>query len=209
MSESALRDRLVLLGASLFDRGYSPGSSGNLSVRLPDGFLVTPTNSCLGRLDSARLSKLDPEGRLLSGDPPSKEAVLHRAVYRARPADGAVVHLHSTASVAVSCLEDADPEDLLPPLTPYAVMRVGRVPLVPYHPPGDPALADAVAAAMRGARAVLLANHGPVVSGPDLDAAVHAAEEVEEAARLVLALQGRPARRLSPAQCAALRERAR
>ncbi len=200
MTETATRDRMCELGRSLFERGLTAGSSGNLSARLDDGFLVTPTNSSLGRLDPARLSKLDPDGRPVSGDPPSKEAFLHRALYLARPRAGAVVHLHSTHAAAVSCLAGLDPSDALPPLTPYFVMKIGRLPLVAYHRPGDPRLGDVIRGLADRHAAVLLANHGPVVSGASLDDAVNAAEELEETAKLFLLLRGQPVRVLTQEQ---------
>ncbi|MEM7588172.1 MAG: 3-oxo-tetronate 4-phosphate decarboxylase [Acidobacteriota bacterium] len=199
-SESVLRERIVEHGRSLHQRGFVPGSSGNISVRLDDGLLVTPTNSCLGRLDPADVSRLDSQGRHLSGAKPSKEAFLHLLMYQKRPEDRAVVHLHSTDSVAVSCLADIDPENVLPPITAYYVMRIGRLPLVPYFRPGDMALAEAVAALAERHHAVLLANHGPVVAGQDLDAAVYAIEELEETARLYLRLQGQRVRCLTESQ---------
>lgn len=207
MTEDLLRERICEHAASLFSRGFSPGSSGNISVRLDDGILTTPTNSCLGRLDPARLSRLDAEGRLVDGDPPSKEAVLHQAVYRARPSAKAIVHLHSPYSVAVSCLAEVDADDVLPPITAYYIMRVGRLPLLPYYPPGDGELAAAVGRAAERDRAVLLANHGPVVAGKSLDAAVYSAEELEETARLYLMLRQEKTRFLTDAQVAQLRER--
>ncbi len=200
MNESQLRERIAMHGESLYRRGFGVGSSGNISVRLDDGMLVTPTNSCLGRLDPARISKLDRNGKLLSGDPPSKEAFLHLSMYRERPGDHAVVHLHSTYSVAVSCLAEIDPEDVLPPITAYYVMKVGKLPLIPYYRPGDAKLADAVATRAGKHRAVLLANHGPVLSGKDLDNAVYAIEELEETAKLHLLLQGHRVRPLNPDQ---------
>jgi len=206
MSDTALRERIAVFGESLFRRGYGCGSSGNISVRLEDGILITPTNSCLGMLVPGRISKLGWDGRQLSGDPPSKEAFLHLAMYRERPADKAVVHLHSTHSVAVSCLEDIDPQNALPPITAYHVMRVGALPLVPYHRPGDLALADAVAKVAREHNAMLLANHGPVVSGKSLEAAVWAAEELEETAKLYLLLRNEKFRCLNDTQLAELRE---
>ena len=206
MSEASLRERIVRHGESLFMRGYGCGASGNISVLLDDGMLVTPTNSCLGRLDPARIAKLGPDGTHLSGDPPSKEAFLHQSMYRARPDTRAIVHLHSTCSVAVSCLADVDPADVLPPITAYYVMRVGRLPLIPYYRPGDRALAHAVHDAARSHHAVLLANHGPVVAGKALDAAVYAAEELEETAKLHLLLRGAPVRLLTDEQVADLRE---
>lgn len=201
MSEQRLRDELVELAASLFARGFSVGSAGNISARLPDGYLMTPTNSSLGRLDPARLSKLGPDFAHLSGDKPSKEVFMHRAMYQARPDAGAVVHLHSTMATAVACLPDVDPANPIPPLTPYFVMRVGRtMPVVPYYRPGDPAMEPAIHDAARSARAVLLANHGPVVSAATLRDAVYAAEELEEAAKLFLLLRGGAMRLLTPPQ---------
>ncbi|MCH5375131.1 MAG: aldolase [Planctomycetes bacterium] len=207
MTERELRKAMTLHGKSLYDRGYTCGSSGNISVRLPDGLLITPTNSCLGRLDPERIAKIRWDGTHVDGDPPSKEVFLHRALYAARQQDQAVVHLHSTHSVAVSCLRGIDPRDVLPPITPYYVMRVGRLPLIGYHPPGDPALAHAVESAARDTRAVLLANHGPVIAGADLDAAVCAAEELEETAKLFLLLHGRETRFLTSQQCQELNRR--
>jgi ribulose-5-phosphate 4-epimerase/fuculose-1-phosphate aldolase len=198
--ETELRERIVAHGKSLHQRGFVPGSSGNISVKLDDGALVTPTNSCLGRLDPKRISKLNRDGRHLSGDEPSKEAFLHLMMYRERPKDRAVVHLHSTYATALSCLDGLDPENVLPPITAYFVMRVGSLPLVPYHRPGDRALAEAVALRARDHSAVLLANHGSVVSGLDLDKAVNAAEELEETAKLFFLLDGRKTRFLNEAQ---------
>jgi ribulose-5-phosphate 4-epimerase/fuculose-1-phosphate aldolase len=204
--EIAVRDRICTLARSLFDRGLTFGSSGNVSVRLADGgWLMTPTNVSLGDLDPARLSRLDREGRLVEGDAPTKEAFLHRAMYDCRPDAGAVVHLHSTHSVAVSCLDGIDPADVMPPITAYYVMRVGKLPLVPYHRPGDLGLAEAVRLFATDHHAVLLANHGPVVAGRGLESAIHAIEELEETAKLFLLLQGHRTRFLTPAQVADLR----
>lgn len=203
--ENRLREQVVELGKSLYERGLTAGSSGNLSVRLDDGWLLTPTNASLGRLDPARLSRLDWDGRLQSGDAPSKEAFLHRAMYQERPGAGAIVHLHSTHSAAVSCMCGLNHDDCIPPLTPYFVMKIGRLPLVPYHRPGDPALADAIRALAKKHSAVLLANHGPVVAGSSLDAAVYAAEELEETAKLFLLLRDVPVSPLTAAQIAELK----
>ncbi|MCE9682115.1 aldolase [Halomonas sp. DQ26W] len=206
--ENGLREQIATLGESLFSRGLTMGSSGNISVRLDDGgWLMTPTNACLGRLDPARISRLDGQGRLLSGDRPTKESFLHMAMYEERPRSGAIVHLHSTHSVAVSCLPQIDPCDCIPPLTAYYVMRVGKLPLVPYHLPGDPALGDAVRGLAGQHSAVLLANHGPVVAGKTLEAAVYATEELEETARLFLLLRGENPRCLTPEQVAELEAR--
>ena len=205
---SRVRDEICAVGKSLFDRGLTAGSTGNISVRLSDGsLLMTPTNASLGDLDPARLSLLDADGKHVDGDKPTKEAFLHRCMYCERPAAGAVVHLHSTHAVAVSILADADPTDVLPPLTAYYVMRVGTLPLVPYFAPGDEALALAVKAQAGKHHAVLLANHGPVVAGTSLRDAQYATEELEETARLHLLLAGRALRPLTPAQVETLRRR--
>jgi ribulose-5-phosphate 4-epimerase/fuculose-1-phosphate aldolase len=201
INEHETRVLLSELAASLFARGFSVGSAGNISVRLPDGYLMTPTNSSLGRLDPKRLSRLDPDFRHVSGDKPSKEVFMHRAFYQAREDAGAVVHLHSTQATAVSCLPDVDQSNPIPPLTPYFVMRVGRrMPIIPYYRPGDPAMEPAIGEAAKDARAVLLANHGPVVAGRTLTDAVYAAEELEEAAKLFLLLRRQSPRLLSSPQ---------
>lgn len=207
MSEAKQRDEIVELARSLFDRGLTFGAAGNISVRLDDGWLMTPTGSTMGNLDPARLSKLDSAGNHISGDAPTKEAFLHTAMYDQRPGAGAIVHLHSTHSVAVSCLHDVNEADVLPPLTAYYIMRVGRLPLVPYFPPGDINLAKAVGEMASDHHAVLLANHGPVVAGKNLRDAVLATEELEETAKLFLALQGMKTRPLSVEQVAELRRR--
>jgi ribulose-5-phosphate 4-epimerase/fuculose-1-phosphate aldolase len=201
VNETKLREEICLFARSLFERGLTPGSSGNISLRLEDGgFLMTPTNASLGFLDPARLSRLDANGRLLSGDKPTKEVPLHTALYDTRAASGAIVHLHSTHSVALSMLPEIDPLAALPPMTAYYVMKHGKTALIPYYRPGD----DAVAGAIRGLAgrysSVLLANHGPVVAGATLDAAVYAMEELEETARLYLMLRGLNPRMLTQPQ---------
>ena len=201
MTETELRDAICRFGRSIFERGLTPGSSGNISVRLPDGgFLTTPTDSSLGHLDPARLSRLDADGQWRNGDKPTKEVPLHTALYEGRRGASAVVHLHSTHSVAVSMLPGIDPADVLPPLTPYYVMRVGQLALVPYHRPGDAAVAGAIKGLAGRYSAVLLANHGPVVAGASLDAAVYATEELEETARLFLLLRNLDPRTLTRAE---------
>lgn len=208
LTEHAAREAICRLGASIFSRGLTFGSSGNISARVAEGgWVMTPTNASLGELDPARLSRISEDGSLLGGDPPTKEAFLHRVMYEGRKDAGAVVHLHSTHSVAVSCLADVNSEDVLPPITAYYVMRVGRLPLVPYFPPGDMQLAEAVRPFVGRHHAVLLANHGPVVAGTSLSAASGAIEELEETARLYLLLQGHRVRFLTPEQVAALRSR--
>ena len=204
--ESRLREEIAGLGRMLHDLGLSHGSTGNISARLDDGWLLTPTNSRLGRLDPAQIAKLDDAGQHLGGDKPSKEAFLHQGMYQQRGNARAIVHLHSTHSVAVSCLDGIDPADVLPPLTAYYVMRVGRLPLIPYFPPGDRRLADAVAEVAKEHAAVLLANHGPVVAGKSLEAAAGAIEELEVTARLYLLLHGHAIRPLSDEQVTELRE---
>jgi ribulose-5-phosphate 4-epimerase/fuculose-1-phosphate aldolase len=205
MSETRIREEICRLGRSLFERGLTPGSSGNISVRLDDGgWLVTPTNASLGWLDPAKLSRLGADGRRVSGDAPTKEVPLHSALYQTRDAARAVVHLHSTHSVALSMLPEIDPRAALPPLTPYYLMRCGATALVPYYRPGDPAVADAIRGLAGQYASVLLANHGPVVSGETLESAVFAIEELEETAKLYLLLRGLNPRYLTPAQVADL-----
>lgn len=207
MTQADLREELAYWGKSLFDRGLTAGSSGNISVRLDDGMLITPTNSCLGRLDPARISRLDKFGRHVGGDAPSKELPLHRALLETRPVAGAVVHLHSTYATALSCLKGLDEDDCIDPLTPYVVMRNGKVKLLPYVPPGDPSAGELIRDLGGSFGAVLLSNHGPVVSGRDLSSAVFAAEELEETAKLMFVLRGADARTLDAGQVSELRKR--
>jgi ribulose-5-phosphate 4-epimerase/fuculose-1-phosphate aldolase len=207
MSDTAIRDQMARFGKSIFDRGLTAGSSGNISVRVDDGWLMTPTGSSLGNLDPARISKLDAAGKHVGGDAPTKESFLHVAMYEQRPKAGAVVHLHSVHSVAVSCMADIDPADVLPPLTAYYVMRVGTLPLIRYFPPGDIDLAKAVREMASRHHAVLLANHGPVVAGTSLEDAVYATEELEETAKLYLLLHDVRTRPLTPEQVAELKKR--
>ncbi|MEI1251331.1 3-oxo-tetronate 4-phosphate decarboxylase [Rhizobium aouanii] len=205
MSDARLREEICRYGRSLFERGLTPGSSGNISLRLEDGgWLVTPTNASLGFLDPARISRLDAEGRLLSGDKPTKEIPLHTALYDTRGSARAIVHLHSTHAVALTMLPEIDPRAALPPMTPYYLMRAGETALVPYYRPGDPAVADAIRGLAGKYSSVLLANHGPVVAGDNLEAAVFATEELEETAKLYLLLRNLNPRFLSPAQVADL-----
>lgn len=200
MSETKIRDRIATLARSMYERGLTFGSSGNISVRTDDGWLMTPTGTSMGELDPARLSKLAPDGTHVSGDKPTKESFLHIAMYECRADSGAVVHLHSTHSVAVSCLDGIDHRNVLPPITAYYVMRVGTLPLIPYFPPGDVNLARAVREMASDHHAVLLANHGPVVAGKSLEDAVYATEELEETAKLFLLLRGEKVRCLTPEQ---------
>ena len=206
MNEIKTRDLIVQMAKSLFDRGLTFGSSGNISVRVEDGWLMTPTGCSMGNIEPEKISKLDINGNLISGDPPTKESFLHLAMYEKRPQDSAVVHLHSTHSVAVSCLDDINPKNVLPPITAYYVMRIGTLPLIPYFPPGDIKLAKVVREMASEHHAVLLANHGPVVSGKSLQDAVYATEELEETAKLFLLLQGHKTRFLNSSEEAALRK---
>lgn len=207
MHESKLREEICWFGKSMFDRGLTAGSSGNISARVDDGWLMTPTNSSLGRLDPARISKVDENGKLISGDKPTKESFLHLSMYAERPTAGAIVHLHSTHSVAVSVLEDLDRDNPIPPITAYYVMKIGKLALLPYYSPGDPTLANAVREVAGRHHAVLLANHGPVVAGKDLETAVYATEELEETAKLYLLLRGRKIKLLTADQIAEVQER--
>lgn len=207
MSENQLREHIVRYAHSMFERGLTAGSSGNISAWTGDGWLMTPTNSSFGNLDPSRLSKLSQNGEHIAGDPPTKEAFLHQAFYNSRPGTAAVVHVHSTYSVAISCLADTDPTDVLPPLTAYYIMRIGKLPLIPYFPPGDLGLAEAVATEAKDHRAVLLANHGPVVSGHSLSDATNALEELEETAKLYFLLKDHSTRTLSATQVSALHEK--
>lgn len=202
-SETALRDEMCRLAASIFERGLTGGSTGNISARTEDGgLLVSPTGTSFGRLDPARLSRFDAEGRLVGGDKPTKEMPLHSAFYETRKGAGAVVHLHSCHAVAWSLMPEVDEDNFLPPLTPYAIMKLGKVKLLPFFVPGDPAMGEAVRGLAGKRSAVMLANHGPVVAGKDVEAACNAIEELEDTARLAILMRGIPARRLSEAEIA-------
>lgn len=201
MSEAKLREAICRLAQSLYDRGLTHGSTGNISSRTEDGgLLVSPTGTSFGRLDPARLSRFDADGRLIDGDAPTKEMPLHSAFYDTRTTAGAVVHLHSCHSVALSLLPDNDADNFIPPLTPYAIMQLGKVKLLPFFVPGDPAMGDAVRGLAGKRAAVMLANHGPVVAGKTVEAACNAIEELEATARLALMMRGLPAQALSSDQ---------
>ena len=201
MSDTSLREQICLLAKSMFDRGLTGGSTGNISARTSDGgLLVSPTGTSFGRLDPARLSRFDASGRLIGGDPPTKEMPLHAAFYDTRKSAGAVVHLHSCHSVALSMMPDADPDNFLPPLTPYGIMKLGKVQLLPFFLPGDPAMGEAVRGLAGKRSAVMLANHGPVVAAKDVEAACNAIEELEDTARLAMMTRGMHPKGLTPAQ---------
>jgi ribulose-5-phosphate 4-epimerase/fuculose-1-phosphate aldolase len=202
--EARIREDIVIVAKSLFERGYTHGSTGNISVPFEDGLIVTPTGTSFGALDPARLSRLGPDGRLISGDEPTKETVLHRAVYAARPSAGAVIHLHGTHSVALSCLPVENPNNALPKLTAYSHMQCGNVAMLPFFRPGDAALAEAVRQTSETHWSILLAHHGPVVAGTNLRNAMYATEELEQTARLALMLRGCNANTLSDEQVADL-----
>ncbi len=191
-TESALREEICRIGASLYQRGYTVGSAGNISARLDDGWLITPTDACLGMLDPAAVSKVGAGGNHVSGDKPSKTLTLHRAVYDHSPLARAVVHTHSTHLVALTLAGVWRPDDVLPPLTPYYVMKVGHIPLIPYHRPGDPAVAQRVAALAAQVRGVLLERLGPVVWESSVSRAAYALEELEETAKLWLMMKDQP-----------------
>jgi ribulose-5-phosphate 4-epimerase/fuculose-1-phosphate aldolase len=205
MTDTALRETICLLAKSMFDRGLTGGSTGNISARTGDGgLLVSPTGTSFGRLDPARLSLFDAQGRHVDGDAPTKEMPLHSAFYQTRSTAGAVVHLHSCHSVALSLMPDADADDFLPPLTPYGIMKLGRVKLLPFFLPGDPAMGDAVRGLAGKRSAVMLANHGPVVAGKDIEAACNAIEELEDTARLAMLTRGMAVRALTSDQVRAV-----
>lgn len=200
-NESRLREQICLLAKSMFDRGLTGGSTGNISARTPEGgLLVSPTGTSFGRLDPGRLSRFDASGQHVGGDRPTKEMPLHSAFYDTRSTAGAVVHLHSCHSVALSMLPEVDPDNFLPPLTPYGIMKLGRVKLLPFFLPGDPAMGEAVRGLAGKRSAVMLANHGPVVAGKDIEAACNAIEELEDTARLALLTRGMSPRGLTPDQ---------
>ena len=201
MTDAKQREQICLLAKSMFDRGLTAGASGNISVRCADGsLLVTPTEACFGRLDPGQLSHISAAGQHLSGDAPTKEMPLHSAFYESRQNTGAVVHLHSTHSVALSMMPDVDEDDFLPPLTPYAIMKLGKVKLLPFFLPGDPAMGEAVRGLAGKRAAVMLASHGPVVAGKDVEVACNAIEELEDTARLAMMTRGMNPRMLTPGQ---------
>ncbi|EGY33024.1 putative aldolase [Aggregatibacter actinomycetemcomitans serotype e str. SC1083] len=208
MSDRELKKIMVRLGHSFYERGYTVGGAGNLSTRLDENrILVTPTGSSLGRLEEARLSILDMEGNLLEGDKPSKESVFHLAMYHKNPECKAIVHLHSTYLTALSCLENLDPQNAIKAFTPYYVMRVGSLPVIPYYRPGSPRIAEELEARALSGKAFLLANHGVVVTGKDLLDAADNTEELEEAAKLFFLLQGQPIRYLNDDEVNELKNR--
>lgn len=201
INEAKLREQICRLAKSMFDRGLTGGSTGNISARTPDGgLLVSPTGTSFGRLDPGRLSRFDAAGTLIEGDEPTKEMPLHTAFYDTRSTAGAVVHLHSCHSVALSLMPDADEDNFLPPLTPYGIMKLGKVKLLPFFLPGDPAMGDAVRGLAGKRSAVMLANHGPVVAGKDIEAACNAIEELEDTARLAMMTRGLNPRLLTEAE---------
>ena len=207
-SEAHLREQICLLARSMFERGLTGGSSGNISARTGDGgLLVSPTGTSFGRLDPARLSRFDPSGKLIGGDQPTKEMALHSAFYDTRSTAGAVVHLHSCHAVALSMMPGIDADNFLPPLTPYSIIKLGKVKLLPFFLPGDPAMGEAVRGLAGKRSAVMLANHGPVVAASDVEAACNAIEELEDTARLAMLVRGHDARMLDPNEVAAIVEK--
>ncbi|GAC1417614.1 MAG: aldolase [Candidatus Velthaea sp.] len=207
MSDRAIRKDICRLGERLVKRGLVHGTTGNISVRIADGYLVTPTGRAIDRLEPGEITQLSADGARVRGLEPTKEARAHMAMYEARPSAQAIVHTHSHYCVALTLLPDVDVEDALPALTPYYVMRVGRAPIVPYYPPGDPELVAAVRRYSEGRNALLLAHHGPIVAGTSLEDAAAILEELEEAARLFLLVRTGAYRTLDAAAVATLRER--
>lgn len=204
-TEVKLREQICLLAKSMFDRGLTGGSTGNISARTSNGgLLVSPTDTSFGRLDPGRLSRFDAQGNLIDGDPPTKEMPLHLAFYETRSTAKAVVHIHSCHSVALSMMPDVDIDNFLPPLTAYGIMKLGKVKLLPFFLPGDPAMGEAVRGLAGKHTAVMLANHGPVVAGKNIEAACNAIEELEDTARLAMMTRGLAPRALSNAQVQAL-----
>lgn len=201
-NEARLREEICTVGASLYTRGYTVGSAGNISARLDDGWLITPTDACLGRLDPAAIAKVALNGDWVSGDKPSKTLALHRQVYDRNPGVGGVVHTHSTHLVALTLAGVWRPDDILPPITPYQVMKVGHIPLIPYARPGAASVAEQVAQLANRVRGVMLERLGPVVWESSVSKASFALEELEETARLWLLSEPRPA----PLDAAALAE---
>jgi ribulose-5-phosphate 4-epimerase/fuculose-1-phosphate aldolase len=195
---------LCAAGRTLAGQGLTPGTSGNISLRIDGGFVMSPTNAALAELVPERVSVLDARGEHAGGDAPTKERELHLALYERRPDAQAIVHVHSTYAVALACLCEVDPDNVLLPLTPYALMRVGRLVLAPYARPGSRALVDRVAARAADSHAILLSNHGPIVAGPTLATAVAAICEIEEAAKVQLLVHGRDVRLLTAAEIAEL-----
>jgi len=191
--ENALREEICDVGRSLYQRGYTVGSAGNISARLDDGWLITPTDVCLGRLDPAAIAKVNLAGEWVSGDKPSKTLALHRQLYDRNPGVGGVVHTHSTHLVALTLAGVWRDDDILPPLTPYQVMKVGHIPLIGYQRPGSPKVAEQVAQLANRVRGVMLERLGPVVWESSVSKASYALEELEETARLWLLTQPRPA----------------
>ncbi|WP_312996734.1 aldolase [Achromobacter animicus] len=190
--EARIREEICTIGASLYARGYTVGAAGNISARLDDGWLITPTDACLGRLDPAELSKVDLAGNWVAGGKPSKTLLLHQGIYRASPDSRGIVHTHSTHLVALTLAGVWRPDEVLPPITPYQVMKVGRIPLIAYRRPGDPQAAAEVAAVAGEVRGALFERLGPVVWEKSVSHASFALEELEETARLWLMTQPRP-----------------
>ncbi|AWB65861.1 aldolase [Saccharobesus litoralis] len=197
LDTASAKQKLMAFAESIFNRGLTAGASANMSIKTDTGWVITPTNSCFGFLDADRLSVLDQQGNLISGDKPSKEFLLHKAFYDQRPDDTCVLHLHSTYATALSCLPCANTSDAVPSYTPYLTMRLGAIALVPYFAPGDVALADAVYEVAANHPGVIMANHGPIVSGKTVESCVFGMEELEESCKLAFKLKGHQANLLS------------
>ena len=206
--ETKLREELAALGLSLFERGYAAGSGGNISCLIDEKtLLATPSGSSLGRLDPDELSKVDRKGNLISGRKASKEILFHRALYDAAPDCGAVVHLHSTYATMLSCLKELETGNPIRPFTPYFVMKIRKLMIIPYYPPGDPRIAEELGKRGGEGNGFLLQNHGPVVTAKSLSEAVDLAEELEETAKLFFLMQNSSIRYLTDEEISELRAR--
>lgn len=192
-TEEQLREEICTVGKSLYERGYTVGSAGNISARLEDGWLITPTDACLGRLKPEEIAKVSKDGTWVSGNKPSKTLELHRQVYDRNPEVNGVVHTHSTSLVALTLAGVWNKDDILPPLTPYQIMKVGHIPLIAYQRPGSPDVAAKVAQLANDVRGVMLERLGPVVWETSVSKASFALEELEETAKLWMMSNPKPA----------------
>jgi ribulose-5-phosphate 4-epimerase/fuculose-1-phosphate aldolase len=200
LNEQAAKQQIVAFAKSIFDRGLTSGASANMSVRIENAWVMTPTNTCFGFLNADELSVVALDGTLLKGLPPSKEFRLHKAMYDKRPNDRCIIHLHSTYATALSCLPAENTSNIVPTYTPYLTMRLGPIAMVPYFAPGDDALAEAVGKIAADHPGIIMANHGPIVSADTVESCVYGMEELEESCKLALLLNGLNANKLTDEQ---------
>lgn len=200
LTEEIAKEKIVAYAKSIFDRALTSGASANMSVRIAEGWVMTPTNSCFGFLNKDELSVVAHDGTLLKGAPPSKEFRLHKAIYDKRPEDTCVIHLHSTYATALSCLPCNDESNCVPSYTPYLTMRLGPIALVPYFSPGNDDLAEAVGLVADKHPGIIMANHGPIVSATDVEKCVYGIEELEESCKIALLLKDLNANKLANEQ---------